>query len=456
MSSLTTGAPATALPAPRTAAAFPELPATASQSVRGLRRVGWLTIAIFFGGFGGWAWQAPLTSAAVASGVVAPDGKRRTVQHLEGGIVDEILVREGTQVAAGQPVLRLADVRARSQNESLEQQVRILSAIEARLVAEQKNLPAPAFPAELTASSDPRVVEVVTLQSELFETRRAARRSQEVVLDQRILQLREEIAGHQARIRSQDAQLALIVEEAKGVRELVDKGLERRPRLLALERAKADIEGDRATSRAEIARAEQAIGEARAQILAETERWQNQVGADLADTRTKLATTRSEIQATRDALERTLVRSPVAGQVMEMRITTSGGVIRAGDPIMDVVPADAELVIDAQVSPMDIDDVHVGLEAHVVLSAFKQRNLPRLTGTVRDVTADRLTDQRTGQPYFLARVVVPREEMARLAPGLAMTPGMPAEVMIATGERTMLDYLVQPFLDSLRRSFRES
>jgi HlyD family secretion protein/epimerase transport system membrane fusion protein len=431
-------------------------PPSASRSVRGLRRVGWATLAVFFLGFGGWAWQAPLSSAAMAPGVVAPDGKRRTVQHLEGGIVGEILVRDGTHIRAGEPVLVLSDIRARSQHGALLEQRRILGAVEARLRAEQKNMPEPAFPEDLVRSDEPRVREALTLQSELFHTRRSARESQENVLRQRILQLREEILGHRARIRSQDVQLALIAEEADGVRELVNKGLERKPRLLALERARAEIEGDRAESRAQIARAEQAIGEADVQILAQTERWRDEVAAELADTRTKIATLDSQMFATSDALARTVVRAPVTGTVMDLKVTTAGGVISPGDPLLDIVPEGAELVVDAQVSPMDIDDVHAGLPAHVVLSAYKQRNLPRLMGTVRDVTADRLTDPRTGQPYFLARIVVAPEAVTALGANIAMAPGMPAEVLIQTGERTLLDYLVQPFIDSIRRSFRES
>jgi HlyD family secretion protein/epimerase transport system membrane fusion protein len=429
--------------------------ATAAGAVGGLRRAGWATIAVFFLGFGGWAWYAPLSSAAIAPGVVAPDGKRRTVQHLEGGIVGDILVRDGSRVEAGQPVLVLSDIRARSQHGALVEQRRILSAVEARLDAEQRNLPAPAFPEELLGSQDARVREVVALQNELFHTRRSARDGQEKVIRQRIRQLREEIAGHQARIRSQDVQLALIAEEADAVRDLVAKGLERKPRLLSLERARAEIEGDRAESRAQIARAEQAIGEAEIQILTQTDKWRDEVAAELAETRTKLATVESEMSATADALARTVVRAPVPGLVMDMRVTTTGGVLAAGDPILDIVPAEAELVVDAQVSPLDIDDVHAGLPAHVVLSAYKQRNLPRLMGTVRDVTADRLTDPRTGQPYFLARVVVPREALASVGHGVEMAPGMPAEVLIETGERTLLDYLVQPFIESIRRSFRE-
>ncbi|HSK39162.1 MAG TPA: HlyD family type I secretion periplasmic adaptor subunit [Arenibaculum sp.] len=432
-----------------------DTPHSAGTAVRGLRHLGWATIAVFFVGFGGWAYTAPLTAAAIADGIVIPDGKRRTVQHLEGGIVSEILVRDGTHVEAGQPVLALSDIRARSAHDRLAEQRDILATVEARLIAEQRQWPTPAFPTEIAGSADPELRDMIALQLELFATRKASRDARKLVLRQRIRGLEEEIAGLEARIRSQETQLALIAEEVEAVRILLEKGLERKPRLLALERARAEIEGARADYRTRIAGAHQRIEEIRAEILAQTEQWRDEVAAALADTRTRLTTLDNEMDATHDALERTVVRAPLTGTVMDLRVTTVGGVISPGEPLLDIVPKGGELRIDARVSPLDIDSVHAGLVARVVLPAYAQRNLPRLMGRVRDVSADRLTDQETGLPYFLARVVVAEAELAQLGQGIEMVPGMPAEVLIETGERTMYDYLAGPFLDAVRRSFRE-
>lgn len=433
-----------------------DVPQSAAAAVRGPRRLGWAVIAAFFAGFGGWAFTAPLTAAAIADGIVIPDGKRRTVQHLEGGIVAEILVGDGTRVEAGQPVLALSDIRARSAHDRLAEQRNVLAAIEARLIAEQRQLSAPAFPPEIAGSTDPELRDVIALQLELFATRKVAREARELVLRQRILGLEEEIAGLEARIRSQETQLALIAEEGEAVRILLAKGLARKPRLLALERARAEIEGARADYRTRIAGARQRIEEIRAEILAQAGQWRDEVAAGLADTRTRLATLDNEMDATHDALERTVVRAPLTGTVMDLRVTTVGGVISPGEPLLDIVPAGGELQVNARVSPLDIDSIHAGLVARVVLPAYAQRNLPRLKGRVRDVSADRLTDQDTGQPYFLARVIVAEEELARLGQGIEMVPGMPAEVMIETAERTMYDYLADPFLDAVRHSFREN
>ncbi|MGH6912992.1 MAG: HlyD family type I secretion periplasmic adaptor subunit, partial [Geminicoccales bacterium] len=225
---------------------------------------------------------------------------------------------------------------------------------------------------------------------------------------------------------------------------------------LALQRARAEIEGNRAERRAHIARARQAIGETELQIIAQGTTQLDSINQELSRTQSELAEVEQRLAASRDVLERTLITAPIDGTVVALRFRTRGGVVRPGEPVLDIVPADEELLVDARVAPADIDAVRVGLPARVVLPAFNQRTMPRIEGRVRQVSADAIDDAESGQRFFLARIEIDRAQLAALEPTIELTPGMPAEVYITTGERTVLDYLLAPIRDSLRRAFRES
>jgi HlyD family secretion protein/epimerase transport system membrane fusion protein len=426
------------------------------RSLRGPVLIGTLVVLLFFAGLGGWAATAPLASAAIASGVISPDGNRRTVQHLEGGIIRDILVREGDRVEAGDPLIVLSDAQPQASHQLLMSQYRMLAATRARLRAEQLGRPAVAFPDWLQAErDDPDVRTLLATQAELFQTRRQTLSGRVDILRQRIAQLSEEITGLEAEIASQDTQLGLIDEEIGDVSGLVAQGLERRPRLLGLQRQRAEIEGALAQNRAAIARAEQSIGEAEIQILSLRAQRADEVAAEINDVQTELLTLEERIAASEDVLQRLAVIAPVGGTVMGMRFHSTGGVVGPGEPILDIVPLGEDLLVDARVSPLDIDVVHPGLTAQVHLSAYPQRNLPRIEGTVRQVSADSFEDEATGQNYYLARVEVDRERLATLDRDIELLPGMPAEVMIYTGERTVLDYLADPVIRTVRRSMRE-
>ncbi|MEL7030118.1 MAG: HlyD family type I secretion periplasmic adaptor subunit, partial [Pseudomonadota bacterium] len=310
------------------------------------------------------------------------------------------------------------------------------------------------------AETDPEVEKLLKAQGNLFETRRRTLSGRGEILRQRIAQLDEEIVGLEAQIASQVEQIGLIDEEIVGVQDLVDKGLERTPRLLALKRQRAEIEGERAENAAAVARARQAIGETELQILNLDAEYQADIAEELNDARFRLAAVQKEMVASEDVLDRTTVTAPVAGVVVNKRFGTLGGVIAPGAPIMDIVPSEDDLIIEAQVSPLDIDVVYAGLEANVRLSAFSQRSLPQIVGAVRSISADALVDENSGRTYYKAEVEVARDELDRVEKksglDLTLTPGMPAEVLIVTGERTMLQYLMEPLTSSLRRSFRES
>lgn len=403
---------------------------------------------------GGWSYLAPLASAALAPGVVSPDGSRKTVEHLEGGIVGVIHVREGDDVEAGAPLVTLDDTHARARYGELRERYLHLLATEARLAAERAGASEIVFSPELLEATDGDALSAMDGQRELLRSRRSAQVGREQILRQRIRQLEEQNDGLVEVIAAQDRQIALIQEEIKGVEDLYRRGLEKYPRLLALKRAQADIEAERAGHFARIAENGERIGETEIQLFTVREDVVERANGELADIQRQLAELRSDMPSRADILQRTVIRAPISGTVMNIRPTTVTGVVSPGEPILEIVPKDTRLIIDARVSPGDIERVAPGLEARVMLTAYKQRNLPVIHGTLRSVSADRLVEDRTGQPYFLAKVEVKDEDLARLE-DIRLLPGMPADVMILNAERTVVDYLLAPLLRSASRSFRE-
>ncbi len=411
----------------------------------------------FFGGLTAWSVLVPLASAAIGHGVVSPDGSRRTVQHLEGGIVERLLVRDGSRVAAGEPLVVLADKAARATYDLALTQHRQHLAIEARLIAERDNKEDLTLPPELAEhAAEPEVAALINAQRTLMADRRASLAGRKDLLKKRIAEIEEEIEGLHAQIASRDRQLAIIKEEISTASFLTDKKLTPRPRLLQLQREQAEMDGQQATTRSAIARSYQSIGESAQRIAQLDVEWQEDVGNRLTEVAGKLTETKERLLAASDVLRRLVVTAPVAGVVVQMRLHTVGGVIGRGDPILDIVPRDDDLVIDARISPNDIDVVRKGQAVQIVLSAYNQRTLPRLVGQVRDVSADRITDPQTQASYYKVRVEVDRNALAAIGAGIELSPGMPAEVMVMTGQRTAFDYLTRPFRDSLRRGLTES
>ena len=414
-----------------------------------------VVVTLFFGGLGGWAALAPLESAAIATGVVSVASSRKTVQHLEGGIVSEILVREGDEVEASQLLIRLEDTQPRASLELLRGRQLAALALEARLAAERDGRKLVEFPdALLTAAQDTKVAGMITAQERIFEARRNSLSGQVAILKQRMAQFSEEIKGLSSEIAAQDTQLELIAEESGAVAQLVAKGLAQKPRLLGLKRQSAEIEGARSRNRARIARVKQSIGEAHLRISELSTALINEVVQELRDVQTDLSDLTERIRAAEDVMRRTDILAPLAGTIVGLQVHTRGGVIAPGSPLMDIVPKDDRLIIEAQVDPNDIDVVHSGLPAQVRLTAFNQRHLAPIDGQVVSVSADRFTDERTGVGYFLARIELDAAELEALE-DVALYPGMQAEVMIVTGARTAFDYLTKPLATSLRRAFRE-
>ncbi len=423
----------------------------------GSRRFGAFIAILFFGIGGIWASFAPIASAALAPGTVSPEGSRRTVQHLEGGIIEAIHVADGDYVEKGDPLITLRDTRARAERDVAADQYIGLRATEARLQAELLGQESFEFPPNIRARvNDLEIANILETQRALFTTRTASRISRTQILNQQIEQLKKETQGLDGVIRSQNVQLTLIREELVGTQELYDKGLTPITRLNALKRAKAELEGARESSRARIARNEQSIGEIELRLINLAEEDQKEINTTLEDTRARIASIENQLPAYEDVLDRTVVTAPVSGRVVELRFTSMQGVVRPGEGILDIVPDEADLLIDAQVKPSDIDTVAPGLPAQVLLTAYGQRNMPRIMGEVRTISADRIVDERSGLAYYLARVAVSREELDRIGEDVELVSGMPADVMILTGSRTFLEYLFDPIAKSFDRSFRET
>jgi len=430
------------------------MPDPSKPGVQVPARLGSALILLFAVVFGGWGYFVPLDGGAVAPGVINPDSGKKTIQHLEGGIIADLRVREGETVRTGQPLVILESTQARAAHEALVQQRLSLLARKARLDAEKTGQSRIELLPELR-SADPQIRSIVEAQQEVFDARRSTHATRRDILAQRIGQLAQQIKGYEAQVESASRQIDFISEELGAKEYLVGRGLAPKPEALRLKRADAEISGKRGEYVAEIARARQQIGESQLQILAVEAERADQIAADAEKVRAELTEVTEKLQASADVVKRTVVVAPVSGTVVDVKFKTIGGVVQRGEPIMSIVPADDELIIEARLTPLDVKAVHGGLEAQIHLSAYRSQIVPKIPGTVRTVSADRLTDDATRQPYYLARVAVDRQTLQRLAPSVDLIPGMPVEVLVVTERRTMVDYLVRPFRDALWRSLRE-
>ncbi len=429
-------------------------PTRLKASVRAPARAGrWLTM-VFLLVFGGWGFLVPLAGGAVAPGIITPDGYKKTVQHLEGGIIADLRAREGDEVTAGQPLLVLESVQESATFDALREQHWILLAKQARLDAERAGREQIEWPGELQ-SADLRIRAVVDAQQLVFETRRDSRTTRRNVLQQKIEQLSEQIKGIDAELQSVSSQLSLIEEEMQAKDALVAKNLITKPEALRLRRMNAEMVGKRGEYMAEIARVRQQIGEARMQLLADDAERADQIANEADKVHNEQMGVLEKMRASADVLRRMVVTAPISGTIVNLRFKTIGGVVQRGEPICDIVPSNDALVIDARVTPLDVKSVHKGLQAQVQLSAYTSRDTPRIAGVVQSVSPDRIVDPATHQPYYLARVAVNRDLLRRVAPHVELIPGMPADVLIVTGHRTLMDYLSKPFRDAFWRSFRE-
>ena len=443
-------------PVPGPLSYIPE-PAEARRiGIAPLVAAGCVVVVLFFAGFGGWSAVAVLKSAALAPGVVVVESSRKTVKHLEGGIVAEILVSEGQRVAAGDLLIRLDATQARAKLEQLGAALLADEAAAARLRAERDGLAEISWPSLMAeeGGEPARIGALKASQEKLFHARRAAREGQAAILRRKIAQSREEIAGLRGAIGSQERELSLLDEQIADYTKLLQKGLVDKPRVLEVKRRQAEIAGERLKNGAAIARAEQVIAEAQIRIAElETERV-NAAAEELQQLERDMPQVREQILAARDVVRRTEIRAPLGGRVVDLKVHTPGGVIGEGEALLDIVPDYERLLVDAEIDPGDIDVVRAGQTAEVRFTAFHQRELRPLKGRLMSVSADRLVDERSGRAYYLGRIELLEDPSAVLHEA-EMLPGMQAEAIILTGESTVLGYLTRPIGRTFERALRE-
>ena len=418
------------------------------------RRRGWAVIVVFIGGSLVWAANTRLDSAAIAHGVVGVETSRKTIQHLEGGIIKDILVTEGGAIKAGQILVQFDDTHARAQLELLQGRYAAALARQARLLAEREGGEDIAFPDELLArADDPIIGEMIAGQKDLFQARRIKIANEESILRERIEKHRREITGLRAQEAAGKEHLRLLEDEIATVGTMLEKGVASKSFLLALQRQAADMAGEIGDHRARIARAKNSITEVKLQLTIPKTESRNEVAKALQDVQGKIADLKEKIYAAEDVMGRTSVRAPQSGTVVDLQVHTAGGVVQPGETLLDIVPDEDRLIIDVRVDPQDIDTVYEGMPARVRLTAFNARTTPLLEGSVTSVSADRMTDPVTGQSYFTARVVpVAGTQDFDVS---TLKPGMQAEVYLVTAERTVLDYLLEPLARSFARAGRE-
>ena len=443
-----------ARPNTRTPPAAPEV--LAAPPVKGWVVFGIAVVGVFFGGFGSWAAMAPLSKAAVAPGHVVVESSRQVVNHLEGGIIQDLEAREGETVEAGQVLLTLAPVQAESKVEAVRRELINLRAAEARLQAQLEGAAEPKFPSDLSASDEPETVSILQAQRGLFETAKLSIQGQLLVLEQRIQQLQSQIQGLDEQVRADAQQLSLLEQQRDAIAPLVDDGIIVRSQLLDVEGQIAGLRGQRGNGLASIERVRQQISETQMQMASLQDDTRDARAKELDEARSKLSELRQSLRSAEDVLDRQEVRAPVTGTIVDLRFHTKGGVVPPGQPILDIIPANDQMMIEARINPIDIDVVYPGLPVDVNLTAFSRRTTPTLPGELVTVSADLFNDERTGAPYYKGMIRIPDESFAALTEDIKLYPGMPADAMIKLGDRTFLEYMLEPLKHSLDRAFKET
>ena len=424
-------------------------------------RKGAMIGAAFFVGLLGFAALTPLDAGANAEGVVAVSGNRQAVQHQQGGIITDIRVTEGQSVRKGEVILKISASEAVAIERGLTSDYIAAIAQRARLLAEQAGHSTIPEPKEFAAlSSDDRLFanEALSGQRQLLTARRNALAAERGVLRQRMAQHAEQIGGYSYQMKSNREQTRLIGEELDGLRALLPKGYVSLNRVRELERAAAELDGSHGAYRSEIARTSEAIGEARIQSLSLDKTRLEEVAGQMREVQIRIDEIMPKLSAVREQLARSIVRAPASGRVVGLKVFTVGGVVSAGDVLMEIVPQDRALVIEGKVMPTDADDLSPGMETQVRFSALQERNLPILKGQLTKISADSFEDARSGARYFKIEAVVPPAELAKLElirRGGALKAGLPAQVLIPLRKRTALDYLVEPLTQSLWKAGRE-
>jgi protease secretion system membrane fusion protein len=424
---------------------------------RAYARMGWLIVLLGVGGFLLWALLAPLDKGVPLAGTVAKASNRQAVQHQAGGTIQEILVRDGDVVKAGQVLVRMNPVVARSAVEMTDSQYLIARAVQARLEAERDGAKAIRFPAGLAGRrGDPRVADILALQDSLLASRRASLQNELGAVDESIAGLKDQIRGLQASRDSKKEQVDLLKEQLAGMRDLAKEGYVARNRLLELERTYAQLNGSISEDIGNIGRAQRQVGELQLRKLQRVQDYQKEVRTQLTDVQKEAESQGARLQAQQFDLANVEVKSPADGTVVGLAVFTPGGVVAPGFRMMEIVPTRDPLVVEGQLPVNLVDRVHPGLKTELIFSAFNANRTPHIEGEVEQVAADRTVDERSGNAYYRVRVkVTPKGATTIAEHRLEIRPGMPVELFVKTGERTMMNYLLKPVLDRARSALTE-
>jgi protease secretion system membrane fusion protein len=420
-------------------------------------RLGWMIVLLGVGGFLLWALFAPLDKGVPLSGTVTKESNRKSVQHQTGGTVQQILVKEGDVVKAGQVLVRMNPVLAQSAYDTTEAQYVADLATEARLIAERDGRKTIAFPPELTRRrNEPHVADAMALQEQLLASRRASLQSELGALDESIAGLKMQVQGLQASRDSKQEQLKILKEQLDGMRDLAKEGYIARNRLLELERTYAELSGSLSEDIGNIGHAQRQELEIALRKSQRVQDYQKEVRTQLSDTQKEADALAARLEAQKFELANVDVRAPVDGTVVNLAVFTQGGVVPAGFKMMDIVPADDPLIVEGTLPVNLVDKVHPGLKVEMLFSAFNTNRTPHIEGEVETVSADRTVDERTGTPYYRVRVrVTPKGAKMIAAHKLHIIPGMPVELFVKTGERTMMNYLLKPVFDRAKSALSE-
>lgn len=413
-------------------------------------------IGVAFGFFIVWGSLAPLDSAVVAPGNIVLSGNRKTIQHKEGGIIQAILVKDGEVVKENQPLVILNDTSDKARLQISLSRLRATKAIEQRLLAEKFDEEKIDFSDPIFDREVPEVEKIIKNQQSLFESKRKAYHGKKDIYNQKIVEQREQIKGLEAMLRSYESQFKILQEQYRNLETLFNKGYAKKTELLEQRRRVQELEGRVGQIKADIANAHETISENQLHIISLENENQKEVDDELKETYSKILDLKEQYEADKDILERTVIKAPNAGIITGLKFHTVGGVVGQGAPLLEIIPQDDKLIVEARIEPKDIESVREGLKAKVQLSAYKTRLVPRIDGEVIYVSADTLEDKSKPQPfYYIAKVEIKPEEIESINYDIKLQPGMPAETFIIKGERTFLQYLLSPILDSFHKAFKE-
>ena len=420
-------------------------------------KLGWIIVLIGFGGFMLWAMFAPLDKGVPMSGTVIAESNRQAVQHLNGGTIKEILVSDGDVVKAGQTLVRMNPVSAQSQAEATRSQYLTARATEARLLAERDGAKKVTFPPDLeNAAGDPRVAEMKVLQTQLFTSRQTALQNELGAIDQNIAGLKLQITGLQEARDNEKLQLGFLKEQLDGMRNLAKEGYVARNRMLDLERTFAQINGSMSQNIGEIGRSQRQVAELTLRRSLRIQEYQKEVRTLLTETQRDAESLGARMTNDEYQLASADVKAPTAGVVVGLAVHTNGGVVSPGFKLMDIVPSGEALVAEGRLQVNLVDKVHAGLPVDLMFTAFNTNTTPHIPGKIVNVAADRTVDERTGEPFYKVRVKVTPEGAKLVAQHrLDIQSGMPVDLFVKTGERTMMNYLLKPVIDRARSSMSE-